>query len=383
MRVGFVTGEYPPMQGGVGAFTREVARAMAGMGHTVHIFTRQAAEGADEDGISVRAQVGDRWGWGTLPLIQRWAQNERLDVVNIQFQTAAYNMHPAIHWLPARLKTPLTVITFHDLRVPYLFPKAGPVRPWIVRKLARDADAVIATDRADEATLKRRWDIPNVAWIPIGSNVTTTPPPGYDRQAWRARLGVPPDGLLISYFGFLNESKGGLVLAEALAYLVKQGVPAYLVMIGGRAGSSDPTNLRYGERVDAVLAHHGVEERVHWTGFVDDAQVSAHFYASDITALPYLDGVSLRRGTLMAALAHGRAIVTTHPQTEAPELDGVVETVEPNDPQALAGAILTLWRDPARRAALEEAAREASEHFTWESIARRTLALFEELLSTR
>lgn len=383
MHIGMVTGEYPPLEGGVGAFTREVARAMAALGHTVHVFTRTEARGTDEDGIAVAAHVAGQWGWRTIGAIRKWAHAHRLEVVNIQFQTAAYNAHPAIHWLPSRLhKTPV-VVTFHDLRVPYLFPKAGPLRRWVVRKLAADADGVIATDRADEAILRDEWRIPRVCWVPIGSNVAASLPAGYDRAAWRDRLGAAPDDLLISYFGFLNESKGGLVLIEALARLVEQGIPARLVMIGGRAGASDATNWAYGERVDALIAQRGLSERVHWTGFVDDQTVSACFYASDLTALPYLDGVSLRRGTLMAALAHGRAIVTTTPQSAAPELDGVVETVPVGDASALAEALLRLWRDADRRRSLEAAALRASHHFGWEGIARRTLDFYATLMEGR
>jgi glycosyltransferase involved in cell wall biosynthesis len=388
VQVCFVTGEYPPMQGGVGAFTREVARAMAYTGHSVHVFTRAECKDSGEPGIHVEAGVKGRWGWRTLKQVTRWIEHHqaatgRLDAVNIQFQTAAYDMRPAIHWLPSRIKGIPTVVTFHDLRAPYLFPKARWLREAALKKIARDADAVIATDRADEAILQERWLIPEVCWIPIGSNVTTALPAGFNREQQRARIGVGPDDLLISYFGFLNESKGGLVLVEALARLVEQGVAAHLVMIGGRAGSSDPTNYQYGERFDALVGHHHLEERVHWTGFVVDEQVSAHFYASDLTALPYLDGVSLRRGTLMAALAHGRAIVTTHPQTRAPELDGVVETAAPNDPDDLAESILTVWRDPDYRLVLEQAAREAAQHFTWTRIAERTIELFESIQGGR
>jgi glycosyltransferase involved in cell wall biosynthesis len=384
VQVGFVTGEYPPMQGGVGAFTREVARAMADAGHEVHVFTRAECKDSSEPGINVEGGVEGRWRWRTLRQVDDWikqiqASDIKLDAINIQFQTAAYDMHPAIHWLPSRIKDIPVVVTFHDLRVPYLFPKAGSLRESVVKKIARDADAVIATDRADESTLRDRWAIPEVCWIPIGSNVTAALPAGFDREQQRAGIGVGPDDLLISYFGFLNESKGGLVLVEALARLVEQGIPAHLVMIGGRAGSSDPTNLRYGERFDALVDQHSLENRIHWTGFVDDEGVSAHFYASDLTALPYLDGVSLRRGTLMAALAHGRAIITTQPHTRAPELDGVVETVEANDPDGLAEAIVRVWRDAERRRTLEQAAAQAAQHFTWTRIAERTIEFFESI----
>jgi len=380
MRIGMVTGEYPPMEGGVGAFTRELARAMADLGHEVHVLTRQQADGADEIGVHVAASVGTRWGWQTLRSIRKWALGQELAIVNPQFQTAAYNMHPAIHWLPSALRSTCPVVTtFHDLRAPYLFPKAGRVRAWIIRKLARDSTATIATDRADAAQLQR-WSIAHVRWIPIGSNVRRKPPANYDRAAWRKRLGVAPNELLISHFGFLNESKGGLALVEALARLVAEGVPAHLVMIGGRAGASDPTNFAYGERVDKCIASNNLEERVHWTGFVNEEEVSANFLASDVTALPYQDGVSLRRGTLMAALVHGRAIVTTTPQTNAPELDGALVTVSPADSGALAKAIFAVWQDEGRRKSLEDAALKTANLFGWNGIAKQTLAFYEELL---
>jgi glycosyltransferase involved in cell wall biosynthesis len=380
MRIGMVTGEYPPMEGGVGAFTREIARAMAALGHDLHICTRAEAAASSENSITVSGAVGAKWGWATNGLIRKWARANRLDVVDVQYQTAAFDMHPAIHWLPSRLREPACVVTFHDLRVPYLFPKAGPLRAWIVRRLAHSADGAIATDRADERTLRDDWRLGRVRWVPIGSNVAASPPQSYDRASWRARLGAAPGDLLIAYFGFLNESKGGLVLVEALAQLAARGVPARLVMIGGRAGASDPTNRAYGERIDALIAATGLGERVHWTGFVADEQVSAHFLASDVTALPYLDGVSLRRGTLMAALAHGRAIVTTQPQTSAPELENVVETIPRGDAGALADCIEALWRSPSRRQALESAAARAAGRFSWAGIAQETLAFYGDIL---
>jgi glycosyltransferase involved in cell wall biosynthesis len=298
-------------------------------------------------------------------------------VINIQFQTAAFDMHPAIHWLPRYVRSAPSVVTFHDLRAPYLFPKAGAVREQLVRKLARDADGVIATDRTDARKLAEEWTISNVEWIPIGSNISTNLPDGYDRNPWRSSMHVSEDDLLVGYFGFLNESKGALVLIEALAKLLADGVPAHLVMIGGRAGSSDPTNLEYGRKVDEAINARGLVDHVRWTGFVQDAEVSAHFLASDIIALPYLDGVSLRRGTLMAGLAHGRAIVTTTPETEAPELDGALLSVAPHDPRALAEAIAALWRNPDQRAVLEAASLQTSKHFTWDSIAQRTIDYFD------
>jgi glycosyltransferase involved in cell wall biosynthesis len=152
-------------------------------------------------------------------------------------------------------------------------------------------------------------------------------------------------------------------------------------MIGGRAGASDSTNVAYGERVDSVIHEAGLSDHVHWTGFVDDPAVTAAFLSSDIIALPYLDGVSLRRGTLMAALAHGRAIVTTSPDSDIPELDGAVATVPSGDSEALALRIKTLWKNDQERGRLEKAAEKVALHFTWGEIAANTISFFEQVLS--
>jgi glycosyltransferase involved in cell wall biosynthesis len=271
------------------------------------------------------------------------------------------------------------VVTFHDLRVPYLFPKAGPVRTWIVRWLARTADGVIATDPADESTLRHRWNVQRVRQIPIGCNRVAALAAGYDRDARRAALGIHSDGLLISYFGFMNQSKGVLVLLAALKQLVDQQIPIHLVMIGGRVGASDPSNAGYAAQVDAFISRHGLEDYVHWTGFVEDAELSACFNDIDLVVLPYLDGASLRRSALMTAFAHGRPVVTTTPQTAIPELARAMETVPPGDSEALAGMLISLWRNPSRRRELEQAVQQAAQTFGRERIARETAEYFSEL----
>ncbi len=40
MRIGMITGEYPPMQGGIGAYTRILAGEMAAQGHEVFVLSR-------------------------------------------------------------------------------------------------------------------------------------------------------------------------------------------------------------------------------------------------------------------------------------------------------------------------------------------------------
>jgi len=390
MRICFVTGEYPPMQGGVGDCTHELGRALLQLGHTVEVVTSTKGTGAPPTG-SAAAQgpevrpVVDRWNWASWRHVLHATEDMSADVLHIQYQTAAYGMHPAVNLLPLRLRLmgqrPRVVVTFHDLRVPYLFPKAGLVRAWANRLLARWSDAAIATNVEDYQQLKAAGLGTELELIPIGSNIHPVAPQDYDRQQWRHSLGVSDDETLLCYFGFLNASKGGETLFRALSELLHRSLSVKLLMIGGQAGDSDPTNRDYLERVKALEQELGVTEQVLWTGYMPPEQVSASFWASDACILPYRDGVSYRRGTLMAALAHGLPIVSTEPRVPVDTLvhGGNILLVPAEDPGATADAVERLMVETALRARLAQGALALAKHFTWGHIATQTAQLYERL----
>src|SRR5258708_3711430 len=317
MRIGFVTGEYPPMQGGVGAFTQELARALVAQGHDIYILTDRMVPSSEATYLHITGSVAS-WSRASLGSIRQWARANRLDLVNLQYEAAAFKMSSIIHFLPRLLGDTPSVTTFHDLLVPYLFPKAGSLRFKALLTLARHSSGVIVTNVQDERRLIAEQDVHALYNIPIGSNVSASLPPGFDRDAWRKQLNIPVGSTLVGYFGFMNASKGVDTLLHALGILAKQNANVYGLLIGGRTGSSDPTNVPYAEEMDRLIVELGLQGRVRWTGFVEGAAVSANLSACDIVALPYNDGVSLRRGSFMAAITHGCAIITTAPQDDRP-----------------------------------------------------------------
>ena len=376
MRIGLVTGEYPPLEGGVGAFTEQLARALHARGHEIHVITTKQSRPADAprqtsallepvalDYGWLHPRVG-RWRWPSLSTVADVVLRHDLEIVNVQYQAAAYNMRAAaIHYLPWRLRVVApTVVTFHDLRVPYLFPKAGGLREATVRGLARRAAGCIATNAADLATL-RDWTVAPWREIPIGSNIDAYEPNHVEIAEVRDGLGLRADDVLLGYFGFLNETKGADTLLDALARLDGR---YHLVFIGGQTGASDPRNneaflrgLR--AQIDAL----GLGDRVHWTGFLSPARVS------------------VRRGTLMAVLAHGRPLVTTAPAAPTAELrhGENVWLVAPDDAPALAEAVTVLAADPTRRGQLGRGAREVAGLFDWGRIAGLTADFYAEIVA--
>ncbi|HDH10002.1 MAG TPA: glycosyltransferase, partial [Chloroflexi bacterium] len=155
------------------------------------------------------------------------------------------------------------------------------------------------------------------------------------------------------------------------------------LMVGGKVGSSDPTNVAYLRKVEGLIEELGLADRVLWTGYTPPEEVSANLLASDVCVLPYRDGASFRRGSFMAALAHGLPIVSTRPRVDTPELrhGENILFVPPDSPTALAGAIARLAEDPALRRRLGEGAAKLARNFTWEEIARKTRAVYQEILA--
>jgi glycosyltransferase involved in cell wall biosynthesis len=266
-----------------------------------------------------------------------------------------------------------TAVTFHDLRVPFLFPKAGRLRQGVVHQLARSAEGVIVTNRADEEALITAGLAPQaLCRIPIGSNIITRTPEAAEIAAVRQKLSLQSGDCLLGYFGFLNESKGADTLLNALAKLDKR---FHLVFIGGQTGSSDPdNNAAFLAGLERLVAGLGLQERVHWSGFLPEPAVSTYLQAADLMVMPYKDGVSLRRGTLMAALAHGRPVITTEPAIAIPELchGENIWYVPVGNTAALTSAIIHLSQIPSLAAQLGYGAAAAAEQFAWDKIAVKT-----------
>ena len=380
-KVLFVTGEYPPMVGGVGRYTAELASALQEQGAQIAVLTdKQVTASAETDAVRVLPQHRV-WGWRILTDIPACARAVGAEWIHVQYQTAAYGMHPAINALPYFLRRHglRAAWTYHDLRVPYLFPKAGArLRRWVTRLPLRAAEAVVVTNQSDWESVREQTLPGQLHRIPIGSDIESRQFSMAERTRRRAARGYGSEQLVLGYFGFLNASKGGLTLIETVAALAGEGWDVHLLMIGERVGASDETNFNYLQRVEASISDHGLDGRVQWTGHQSDAEVAADFNAIDVLVMPYEDGMSLRRSTLTAALANGCAIVTTHPQAPTPELaaDSDLLLVPPRDAAATAAAVRRIAADPGLAADLRANARRAARQFSWDVIAARHLEMY-------
>lgn len=226
------------------------------------------------------------------------------------------------------------------------------------RALADRMDAVIVHTRHGAELLGNG---PRVHVIPHGAFEHLARQP--DERPLPPEL-ASVEGPVVLCFGVVRPYKGVDVLVEAFRSIGG----AELWVVGRPLGVdldtlSAPPNVRFVPR------------------YVADDELPAYFRRADLLVLPHRSvDVS---GVLFAGLAFGKAMVLSDVGgfREVVEEHGAGRLVAPDDPAALAAAIGELLADPAERERLAERARAAAAGpYSWDSIARRTLAVYEELL---
>lgn len=191
--------------------------------------------------------------------------------------------------------------------------------------------------------------------VPVGSNVT---PVDVSRRVARERGGLG-EKVVVALFGTGHPSRAVDHAEAAIAALAN------------RHGAEIIHVLNLGLGAPPLAVPSGVA--VTRPGHLGATELSLQLRTSDIVLLPFVDGISTRRTTLMAALAHGLPVVTVY----GPDTDSVLLTDPPSigltpagEPAIYARAVVDLVDDQAKLRALGEAGRRMYEDlFAWPIIA--------------
>lgn len=374
-KVLFVTGEFPPRIGGVGDHVARLAGGLTAHGLTCFVATESRS--ADDPAAGIHAVAG-RYPLHAVVHTLQIVRRVRPDVIHLHYQAGAFARPGELLVLARALNAPgrtsRLVVTFHDLLQPYLFPKAGPLRRRVVRGLARSAHAAIYVDELDRRqAVAHGYGEANSRWIPAGPTIEPSADTG-SRSAARDCLGLEANDFIVGFFGFRQRSKGIGVLADALRR-PELGDPRTLLALIGAA--SPETSSRRSEPPVPASTFAGV--RLVDTGEQPPERISRWLVACDVIALPFIDGLSARRGSYMNAVAHGVPVVSTPPPSEGMVDVGADESAftPSGDAGALAAELAAIRDDPARRRQLAHGSQAIASRHTWFEIARRTLAAYD------
>lgn len=179
--------------------------------------------------------------------------------------------------------------------------------------------------------------------------------------------------------GWLRWMKGYEDALQAIAALVARGVPVSYQVIG-TAPPEDRAEPGERERILHTAAELGLHGHVHLSGAATSADIVGALQGSDALLHPSVDeGLP---NVLIEAMACGVPSVATDCGGTVEALtDGVQGfLVPPRDPDALAAALLRLWRSPELRARMGDAGRATVlARFTLERQHEHYLSVYREL----
>lgn len=363
-----LTPEYLPAPGGVAGYVAQMARGLALVGDDVAVFS---PEPAAESVAGVRLHALPRgFDAGARRDVEREVAAHPGTVVLLQYVPGAIGgVNPSfVRWVTG-LRAPLWVM-FHEVVYPFergqrlrLKAYASATRA-MAAWLLRHADRVLVSTPYWERFLLPLGARTPPIWMPVTSNVPTVEPASAKLAAFRAAQGIPSGAPVVAHFSTFN-ALVTKTLGPALRSILDRAPEVHALLLG-----------RNSQTFAATLSAEA-PSRVHAAGELSELDVATALSAGDVLLLPFPDGVTGRRTTMMAALGLGKAVVTNGSEHSESvwSREGCVVLTD-GKPGTLADEVLALLQQPTRRDELGRHARRVyAERFAVEALVPRLRAL--------
>jgi len=352
-----ITGEYPPQPGGVSDYSRLVAIGLANAGDRVTVWAPSSDTPESIDAGVTVCRLPGHFGPRALASLDRSLDSQEESRILVQYVPHAFGFKamniPFAVWLYARRDMDISVM-FHEVSFP--FDVSQPLKHNLLsvatrtmsRIVARSARRIFVSTPSWEKLLRRL--VPGekpIVWLPVPSNI-----PVIDNCTGVLEIRkkyASKSGPLLGHFGTYGE--GVAQLLDRILPVLLNDVPEASAILLGRNGDVYLAAL--------VRKQPNLAARVHATGGLPDRDASMHISACDLMLQPYPDGISTRRGSAMALLAHERAIVSTIGKFTEPlwAESGAVAVSPVSDLHANAAIARGLLADPFARRRLGQSAR--------------------------
>jgi glycosyltransferase involved in cell wall biosynthesis len=269
------------------------------------------------------------------------------------------------------------IATIHDV-IPYIYPDASTMMNRIITRrwlplAARGLDAIITDSEQSKTDIVRYLGVRpgRVEVIPLGVDERYQPVSPSAIAAVVDRLGITfPYILFVSAVEPRKKRKNLLGVLEAYAQ-VRGWSDRWKLVVAGRV-QKDFTP------VFETINRLGLEPHVHFTDFVDEADLPALYSGADLFVMPSLyEGFGF---PVLEAMASGAPVVTSS-TSSLPEVTGdAAILVDPTCTDAIAGAMKRVLSNPCLMAELSAKGRARAVQFTWRRTAHETISVYERVL---
>ena len=188
--------------------------------------------------------------------------------------------------------------------------------------------------------------------------------------------------IVLSTFGLLSKGKGIEYAIEALPEVIKREPRIVYYVLGVTHPQVKRTDGEaYRNMLMRMAKNLGLRGHVKFLNrFLSKPELINYLQATDVYLTPYLSPNQVSSGSLSYALGAGKAVVST-PYLHAKEALGEGRGVfcDFNNSASLAERVIEIIENKPLRKSLEHKTYRYSRKFTWPLVAKKYLALFDEL----
>ena len=378
MKICFVTDSFPTLSkfGGIAAYTRTAACALAERGHEVHVLVARGTEikESSDGGILLHsrpakwAPIVGKWlvGFGESVCAAWWLlklhRKHRFDVVEFPNWEGLGLVSAFLRIAPIVVR--LHTSTADSLKAAKRPAKRGePFLMWSEAMSAKMALGVVTHTVTHRDSSQLSCGLAEVSVIPHGIPIPPTI--------------VPESSLSVLVVGPLNARKDGDTLLAAIPLVLARVPDAHFLLAG--PGENDPKAVKF------RAAHPDISpQQVQFLGFVSDQELATLYATCAVYASASIfESFGL---TFIEAMARGKAVVgcATSAMLEVIEHERSGLLAPPSDPAQFAAAIVKLLLDPELRRTYGAYGREvASEKYSAGTMAAEIEKFFAATLALK
>lgn len=342
IRIAMICGSWPPQLCGVGDYSKILADKL------------------EDKNLEIYKIKNISWEWSARREIEAKIRAANPDIVHIQYPSRGFGASRIPAWLVFRLRNLPTVVTLHE----YSAQVGDPIFGLIPRGMPHYipfscADALVFSSDYESRQLARviPWVRNRSHIIPIASNV--------GRGANKVRKEV------IVHFGQVCPGKGLERFIEFSA-LINKHSSSYESLLLGSVPQGHETwakNLLSSAPTSGFTYYGGLEA----------SDIADYLATSRYAYLPYPDGASAKRGSLLACLLNGVIVITKHSDITPDWIREV--TLHADNPDHAMRIILDIETNIECQDELSRKAASSAALFDWNLIASKHIHLYSNLLS--
>lgn len=373
MKIAIIAPHFPTMSYPCGAadFVHQYCLNLKKKGHEVTVLTNNPNP-IKIDGIKIIAKV-DAWSITRILELRKLAKIYQWDIIDVQYEAYMFGGSGTILLMPLLLKgiNCKFVLTLHSQQLPKYFSSLFRLTQMVLFNEVVFYSSVLLDHMKKKFPKKAK----HFHLLGFPSNLIRLNLSEYNDLINNFLNHKPRNQLACLYFGHISPGRD---IEDLLNIINNLKLPIHLTLMS----QFNPAENQYHRDLISLVSQNGLENKVTFTGRVDDKTITLMFKTHDLCLFPFPEGASLKNGSLAAAIEHEMPIITTKTAlTDTVFLSNEKDSTDwfytPQDTHQLEMILKKHFDNPELRQKNRQFWAQIRDHFSWENYIEKREHIFK------